>query len=123
MSTHFLCHATSESGHLVVGDKAGQVRLFSGPPGAVRATAGSANHPKTAKTLIASDPSTPIFHVDVTSDGSLVVATCKQHLLIVRSKLADGTNGFTTRLGDRKPAPLKLLVPPGVAQLLKPDYT
>ncbi|RNF23013.1 vacuole import and degradation [Trypanosoma conorhini] len=104
----FTCHATSAAGHLVIGDTAGAIRLYSGPPGSRRPD-GKYN-PKTAKTLL--DTKVPIVSVDVTADGSYVLAVCSKYLLLMRTVYMDEDsskkNGFMSRMGKNKPTPLRL---------------
>ncbi|KAF8294722.1 hypothetical protein TcYC6_0100540 [Trypanosoma cruzi] len=104
----FTCHATSSAGHLVIGDSAGAIRLYTGPPGSRRPD-GKYN-PKTAKTLL--DTKVPIVAVDVTADGSYVLAVCAKYLLLMRTVYTDETssekNGFVSRMGKKKPNPLRL---------------
>ncbi|KAH9599871.1 Vacuolar import/degradation Vid27 [Trypanosoma melophagium] len=104
----FTCHATTSAGHLVIGDGAGSIRLYRGPPGSRRED-GKYN-PKAAQTLL--ETKVPIVAVDVTSDGSYVVAVCEKFLLFMPTAYVDdrgaNTTGFVSKMGKKKPAPLKL---------------
>lgn len=114
----FTCHATSRNGFLAIGDQAGGVRLYTGPPGA-RKLQGSGHHAKLAKTLI--DLGTPILHLDITSNGEYVIVTTSDRILVLCTLFLDdkgsSKNGFEARMGKNKPAPLSLL--PSPAQVLR----
>lgn len=122
----FTCHATSSQGHLAVGDLMGQIRLFSGPPGSRKAT-GRGHNPKTAKSLLNASPSNPILHLDITSDGTYVLATCQHFLLVLCTAYRDDAgatkSGFATRMGKNKPAPLRLDLPPTVVAAMPRDWS
>ncbi|KEG05790.1 vacuole import and degradation, partial [Trypanosoma grayi] len=122
----FTCHATSASGHLVIGDGAGNIRLYTGPPGSRRAD-GKYN-PKTAKTLL--ETKVPVIAVDVTADGMYVLAVCAKYLLFMPTAFLDKgneSNGFVARMGRQKPKPLKLQPTPAQLRALggidKLNYT
>ncbi|CBH13091.1 hypothetical protein, conserved [Trypanosoma brucei gambiense DAL972] len=102
----FTCHATSANGYLVIGDGTGSVRLYTGPPGSRRKD--GSHNPKTAKTLL--ETKVPIVDIDVTANGQYVVAVCEKFLLLMRTACGnDGEkNGFTSRMGQDKPSPLRL---------------
>jgi hypothetical protein len=90
----------------------GQIRLFSGPAGSVKAT-GKGHYPKIAKTLLATTASQPIRHIDITADGKYIVATTKEYVLVVCTKMPSSEKlGFTERMGAAKPQPTRLDVPP-----------
>lgn len=112
----FSCHATSQEGHLAIGDLCGQIRLFTGPPGA-RKLVGKAGHfPKAAKTLLKCAPNNPIRHIDITANGAYVLATCDKFLLVLCTLYMEAgdkmANGFASRMGKNKPAPLRLSLDP-----------
>ncbi|GET87626.1 hypothetical protein, conserved [Leishmania tarentolae] len=108
LRTDFTCHATSQNGYLVIGDGSGNIRLYTGPPGARKPSGG--HFPKTAKTLL--DTKTPIVDIDVTADGQYIVATSTSFLLFIETKYVDNNNkestGFDTRMGAKKPQPIVL---------------
>ncbi|CCW63941.1 unnamed protein product [Phytomonas sp. EM1] len=109
------CHATSRAGHLATGDSVGNVRLYTGPPGSRKPEGG--HFPKTAKTLL--DTKTPILALDITVDGSHILATCEKFILLINTKYLDSdgkeADGFTNRMGKNKPTPLRLL--PSASQI------
>lgn len=111
----FTCHATSRNGYLVIGDGAGNIRLYTGPPGSRKPTGGY--FPKTAKTLL--ETKTPVVDIDVTADGRYIVATTAQVLLFIETKYINDTdkeaNGFQSRMGAKKPQPLLLQPTPAQA--------
>lgn len=123
----FTCHATSAEGHLVICDAAGNVRLYTGPPGSRRKD--GTYHPKTAKTLL--ETRVPIVAVDVTADGKYVVAVTSKFLLFMQTAYmtenGHETNGFASRMGERKPQPLRLQPTPAQLAVLggidKLDYS
>ncbi|ORC86612.1 vacuole import and degradation [Trypanosoma theileri] len=104
----FTCHATTRDGHLVIGDMMGSIRLYRGPPGSRRKD-GKYN-PKAAQTLL--ETKVPIVAVDVTADGAYVVAVCEKFLLFMPTAYVDdrgeNTTGFVSKMGKKKPTPLKL---------------
>ncbi|KAG5503809.1 hypothetical protein JIQ42_07326 [Leishmania sp. Namibia] len=104
----FTCHATSQNGYLVIGDGCGNIRLYTGPPGARKPSGGY--FPKAAKTLL--DTKTPIVDIDVTADGRYIVATTASFLLFIETKYVDSSDkestGFQTRMGTKKPQPVIL---------------
>ncbi|CAM37883.1 conserved hypothetical protein [Leishmania braziliensis MHOM/BR/75/M2904] len=104
----FTCHATSQNGYLVIGDGCGNIRLYTGPPGARKPDGGY--FPKAAKTLL--DTKMPIVDIDVTADGQYIVATSTSFLLFIETKYVDSngkeSTGFQTRMGVQKPQPIIL---------------
>ncbi|KAG5481530.1 hypothetical protein LSCM1_05549 [Leishmania martiniquensis] len=104
----FTCHATSQNGYLVIGDGCGNIRLYTGPPGARRPSGGY--FPKTAKTLL--DTKVPILDLDVTADGQYIVAATASFLLFIETKFVDShdkeSTGFQSRMGEKKPQPVIL---------------
>ncbi|CAD2215351.1 hypothetical protein AGDE_06942 [Angomonas deanei] len=79
----FTCHATSDKGHLAIGDNNGAIRLYSGPPGSRKPD--GKYFPKTAKTLL--DLKTPVRFLDLTKDGKYLVATCDHFLCHSHNRL------------------------------------
>jgi hypothetical protein len=108
---HLHGHATSAAGHLVVSDHRGILHLFSGPPSSVRVN-GEGHYPKMAKTAL-KVTTEPIFHVDVTGDGRYVLATCRQHLLVLCTVVPRSSDlGFEKSMDyGNRPRPLRLDVP------------
>lgn len=49
-----------------------------------------------------------IKEMDVSKDGSWVLATCEKYLMMVPTVLDEKHDGFTKRMGKDKPLPLKL---------------
>lgn len=95
--------ATDEQGHIVMGSRLGSLRLYDGQ-------ANPRGDFKRAKTLLECVRE-PITAVDVTKDGSWVVATTKTFLIVFCTKLAgSGKTGFETALGQKKPAPRYLMI-------------
>jgi hypothetical protein len=108
---HLHGHATSAAGHLVVGDHRGILHLYSGPPSRIGA-GGEGHHPKVAKPALKMTTE-PIFHVDVTGDGRYVLATCRQHLLVLCTVVPRSSDlGFNKSMDyGNPPRPLRLDVP------------
>ena len=50
--------------------------------------------------------------IDVSQDEEWILATCRSYLLVIPSKLEDGTSGFAKSLGKLKPEPIKLTLRP-----------
>jgi hypothetical protein len=111
----FTCHATSAKGHLAVGNLTGEVRLFSGVPGSSRPGARAAYHPKSCKTLLPAAPGFPVRGLDVTADGNYVLVTCDKFVLLLcvaYEETAGTLCGFESRMGAKKPFPLRLELSP-----------
>lgn len=104
-----LCHATSAKGQLVIGDSAGDIRLYTGPPGTART---KGHHPKTAKTLLKGAVGKPIVSIDITADGKFAVAATSDAILLFPLEFLDGDevkNGCDVRMGQSKKKPLRLV--------------
>jgi hypothetical protein len=81
------CAATDASGHIVAANKTGQLRLFDGE-------SNRDGDMKKAKSLLAGCGDA-ITHIDVTSDGQWILATCSTYLVLVNVVSSDGkTTGF-----------------------------
>lgn len=108
----FRCGSTSDSGQLAVGNRKGEIRLYSGIPGVAKLQGKGAN-PKSAKTLLPGFGD-PIKGIDVSADGLWVLATCSAYLLVIPTTLPDdeGKTGFTVRMGQKKPPPRRLQLRP-----------
>lgn len=95
--------ATDNEGHILVGSRLGELRLFDG-------TANAKGDFKRAKTLLQTIKE-PITAVDVNRDGSWILATTKTFLVVFPTRLAGSTKtGFETALGQQKPAPRYLML-------------
>lgn len=95
----FSCGATTGAGHLAVASAKGEIRLFS------------QDLEKRAKTLL------PMFGdailgLDVTENGRLLLATCKNYLLLINTAVDDKNTGFTRGMGSDKPTPIRLQLKP-----------
>ncbi|KPI83961.1 hypothetical protein ABL78_6992 [Leptomonas seymouri] len=117
LSNDFTCHATSRNGYLVIGDGSGNIRLYTGPPGARKPAGGF--FPKRAKTLL--EVRTPVLDIDVTADGNYIVATTAKLLYLIETRYIEDnvteTNGFQGRMGAKKPAPIALQ--PSTSQIME----
>eukprot|EP01127_Copromyxa_protea_P009824 TRINITY_DN2343_c0_g1_i8.p1 TRINITY_DN2343_c0_g1~~TRINITY_DN2343_c0_g1_i8.p1 ORF type:complete len:569 (+),score=159.72 TRINITY_DN2343_c0_g1_i8:466-2172(+) len=102
-TTHFSCAATTDEGHMAVGTKLGDIRLFNAnslQTGGVDYINSTAPRAKT-KLLGFGDP---ILGIDTTRDGSFVLATCYNYLIL--SPVQEGkATGFSKSV---KKAPLLL---------------
>lgn len=110
----FTCSATSAKGQLVIGDAIGNLRLYGGTPGSVRAAKGDV-HPKTAKTLLKGTPGNGIVSVDITADGKYVVAATSDSVLVFPLEFIVGSkvsNGCDVAMGKNKKEPLRLVPTP-----------
>ncbi|KAJ1956109.1 Vacuolar import and degradation protein 27, partial [Linderina pennispora] len=100
--SHFTAAATTESGAVVVGSEKGEIRMFDRV--GVR-----------AKTVLPA-LGEPIIGIDVTSDGRYIVATCKNYLLLIDTRIPDdpeGRTGFEISFPkQKKPAPKRLQLKP-----------
>lgn len=108
----FTCHATSRNGFLAIGDQSGELRLYTGAPGAKKPN-GKGHFPKSAKTALKCGE--PIVYLDMTADGELILATTPTQVLVIATKYLHDekvTNGFEDRMGPQKPTPLRLLPSP-----------
>jgi len=109
----FTCCATTAKGHLAVGTAKGEIKFFVGVPGMPHTTSVRAGScPKTAKTILPG-LGDEVIGLDLTADGSCVLATCRTYLLVISTLTPDAkSNGFETRLGKDKPRPRRLCLTP-----------
>jgi hypothetical protein len=108
---YYSCFATSLDGFVVVGSNTGEIRMFTGLPNLSKSNGKKGNYPKRAKTLLPGYGD-PIIGIDITNDGSWIVATCKNYLLIINTEIENSNQtGFEKPMGKNKPTPkmLKLL--------------
>lgn len=92
--------ATTGSGYIATGSKGGDIRLYS------KAQKG---YCKTQLPGLGNE----ITHVDLTEDGSWMVATTDTFLLVIPLIIeSSGKTGFEGRMGKEKPQPLKLTILP-----------
>ena len=77
---------TDKSGHLAIASKGGQIRLFDGE-------ANRDGDFKRAKSLLPG-LGDPITHVEVTSDGEWLLATCATYLVLMNTLGSSGESGF-----------------------------
>ena len=96
--------ATDREGHIVAGNRSGQLRLFDGQTN-------KEGELKRAKTLLSnlSTSEVPITHVDVTADGKWIIATCANFLMLVST---DGGSGFTKSISSSSSPPIILSLSP-----------
>ncbi|GMH13414.1 hypothetical protein Nepgr_015255 [Nepenthes gracilis] len=101
--TNFQCFATTGDGSIVVGSLDGKIRLYSRT---------SMRQAKTAFPGLGS----PITHVDVTYDGKWVLGTTRSYLILICTLFTDSDGktktGFSSRMGNRIPAPRLLKLTP-----------
>ena len=87
--------ATDSNSRIVVGNKAGQFRLFDG-----KSSTDDSQQFKRAKTLLAG-LGDPISHVELTSDGEWILGTCATYLVLIRTTSEDGSSsGFSKSIGN-----------------------
>lgn len=110
--TNFQCFATAGDGSIVVGSLDGKIRLYS------RTTMRQA---KTAFPELGS----PITSVDVTYDGKWVLGTTDTYLILICTLFTDKDGktktGFSSRMGNKIPAPRLLKLNPVDAHLAGSD--
>ena len=95
----FTCAATTGKGELAVASKKGDIRLYN-------------KLNLQAKTHLPG-LGDPIIGIDTTENGKWILATCKSYLLILNTELKEkNSNGFQTRMGDKKPKPRRLQLKP-----------
>ncbi len=58
------------------------------------------------------DRSDPVIGIDVTEDGSYILATTASYLLLIPTLLSSGKTGFQAAMGAQKPTPIKLQLLP-----------
>lgn len=92
--------ATDASSHIVVGNKAGQIRLFDGE----RNCDGDL---KRAKTLLGG-LGDAITHIELTGDGEWILGTCATYLVLVNTVTAEGVSGFEKSIRAAQPITLSL---------------
>ena len=86
--------ASTINGEFLVGSKDGQIRLYDKV---------GAN----AKTLLPGIGA-PVTGVDVSQDGTWIVATTNRDILVIPTLCPNGKTGFSTRMGKNKPRPRRL---------------
>ncbi len=94
----FSAGATTGKGELALASGKGEIRLFD-------------KLDKRAKTLLPGFGD-PIIGIDVTENGKLIVATCKNYLLLVDTEISKDVLGFTKSMGSDKPSPKRLQLKP-----------
>eukprot|EP00922_Rhytidocystis_sp_ex-Travisia-forbesii_P067229 GHVS01099989.1.p1 GENE.GHVS01099989.1~~GHVS01099989.1.p1 ORF type:complete len:445 (+),score=74.89 GHVS01099989.1:1140-2474(+) len=100
-NVQFTCGAADEAGHVLMGSKLGDMRLYDGE-------ANKDGKFKRAKTHLPG-LGDALLHVAVTKDGSWILGTCAKYLVLFPVKLAsNGKTGFQTSLGKSKPPPIVL---------------
>mmetsp|Transcript_27380 Transcript_27380/g.27255 ORF Transcript_27380/g.27255 Transcript_27380/m.27255 type:complete len:212 (-) Transcript_27380:34-669(-) len=82
------------NGNIAVGSKNGEIRLYT-------------KMGQTAKTMLPGIGQ-EISHLDVSQDGSWILATCKNYILVIPTKTKSGQTGFEKKMGKEKPKPKKL---------------
>jgi len=99
------CAVTTADGHLAVGSKTGDVRLYS-----EKTLLDDKKEPGSAPRANTQLPGfgDPILGIDVTEDGTWILATCRTYLLVIPTETSKGKTGFETRMGKEKPAPRRL---------------
>jgi hypothetical protein len=97
------CAATTNKGQMAVGDKDGQIRLFSA--NALQKDTVSDQAPR-AKTSLPGFGD-PIIGIDVSNSGDWILATCNNYLLLIPAEVK-GSTGFETPMGKEKPNPRRL---------------
>lgn len=90
--------ATTGKGELALASAKGEIRLFD-------------KLDKRAKTLLPGFGD-PILGIDVSENGKLIVATCKNYLMLINTEIEHGIQGFTKSMGKEKPAPKRLQLKP-----------
>jgi hypothetical protein len=99
------CAATTEQGHLVVGTKNGDIRLFSEK--SIQTPKKELEAAPRAKTALPG-LGDPIIGIDVSADGLWILATCKTYLLVIPTAMSNGKTGFEAPMGKEKPFPRRL---------------
>jgi len=93
------CMATTGAGYVAVASTNGDIRLYD-------------QIGKNAKTHLPG-LGVPIIGIDVTEDGTFVLATTKQFLLLIDTRVAgEAKGGFLKSMGKAKPPPLRLMLKP-----------
>jgi len=99
------CAATTAKGHMVVGTRNGDIRLFSEKT--LQTPKRDLEQAPRAKTALPGFGD-PITGIDVSSDGQWILATCKTYLLVIQTTMTGGQTGFETSMGKEKPIPRRL---------------
>lgn len=94
----FSAGATTGKGEVALASAKGEIRLFD-------------KIDKRAKTLLPGFGDA-ITGIDVTDSGRLIVATCKNYLLLISTEIDGDVLGFTKSMGSEKPAPKRLQLKP-----------
>eukprot|EP00186_Timspurckia_oligopyrenoides_P004614 CAMPEP_0182451024 /NCGR_PEP_ID=MMETSP1172-20130603/43491_1 /TAXON_ID=708627 /ORGANISM="Timspurckia oligopyrenoides, Strain CCMP3278" /LENGTH=524 /DNA_ID=CAMNT_0024648759 /DNA_START=17 /DNA_END=1591 /DNA_ORIENTATION=+ len=93
------CMATTGAGYVAVASQNGDIRLFD-------------QIGKNAKTHLPG-LGVPIRGIDVTEDGTFVLATTKDFLLLIDTRVrGEEKGGFLKSMGQKKPPPLRLALRP-----------
>jgi len=90
--------STNGAGHIAVGSAKGEIRLFK-------------DCTMRAKTLLPG-LGDAILDIDVTDDGSWVLATTAHYLMAIPTTREDGRTGFQIGMGKEKKKPVKLHLKP-----------
>jgi len=108
-TTHFSCAATTQDGHMAVGTKMGEVRLFNqsslakGTKNYIEQTA-----PRAKTKLVGYGD--PVIGIDVTRDGKFVLSTCATYILLTRVGDTElKKNGFSSSFKNH---PFRLALQP-----------
>lgn len=102
--TGMTCGQTTRDGHLVVGSKSGEIRMFNKDNLTSKKQFDGLYPAPRAKTSLPGYGD-PIIGIDVTRDGGWILATCRSYLLIIPTTLEGGNNGFEKPMGKQKPVP------------------
>jgi hypothetical protein len=98
--------ATDSAGHIVAGNRLGQLRLFDGETN-------KEGELKRAKTLLSNlTGDQPITHVEVTSNGEWILATCPNYLVLVRTVNDEKISGFAKSISADTNEPIILSLSP-----------
>ncbi|CDW81218.1 UNKNOWN [Stylonychia lemnae] len=92
--TFFQSICSNTNGGFALGSTDGSIRMYK-------------QMGQNAKTLLPG-LGEPVIAIDVSQDEQWILATCQTYLLIIPTKLQDGTTGFSKSMGKDKPMPLKL---------------
>lgn len=111
------CMATTENGHMVMGSRKGEIRLFSDKTFSRDIDPLARLKPRAKTTLPGLGD--PIIGIDVTADGKWILATCRNYLLVASTALERGTTGFESTMGKEKPVPRILRLKPEHVELME----
>jgi hypothetical protein len=97
-STNYLFNRISANlnGQIAIGSKNGEIRMYS-------------KMGQNAKTMLPG-MGEEITGLDISKDGSWILATTPKYILLIPTKLKDGKNGFEKRMGKEKQKPRKLKI-------------